>query len=682
MHHIHALHIPEITGLIVSFLTWKDLLLCRGVSHGWRAIFSPHLHLSAVYWKQDPSAKLALVRQLDSLGPWVDSLKVVYPFAEDLNIIRRSCTTLTHIGFFSSVRDSADVDIDALQHFLTSMQTIESIDIFSHNDLARRAILYCLATYAPPPIPRPKPPHPLTTPSTLSLASEAPSWRISTDTHPSTHTQPPWATYPSKKAAAATVNNSGSLKRLKIEHGGHSMKVALLQWEHVEAVLARNQTLTHLHLQEAIVRTGAELEANPEEEILQWTQQDRLAGSMAAGPAAIGGLASAAALYRRFSRFIDRLASLTRRTTASAAMATTEATATLAEDGRRGLRRRRGARTRRRRSHETQKDWDDATTLFSDPFEGSWETLPFLPIPPQVVFSNIKSIILHQINMTKELYSSLLSRCPLLTHLEVTGTGTFFHTRSGPAISWWDWLEHCPLLESVVIDQGAAIDVRDIWARLPSTLWSFTMYGLDWTMDFADIHRVIPMTIPADRMTYPGATLTRLHLETTQQHLGDPPVHYIMHYCRSLRSLFLGVRAYHVPNTVEPYGAFPEWACGQTLRSLEIKTSSHYREVPSLRTILAFVSRMADLKVLEKVTLPLPFMADLYRSTRGSPERAALSPPLLTVRKMTLKAYRECPLWKDNLRWVEAWMPCLDTLSVPNKVYDRHMLDALRDTPL
>ncbi|KAG0088597.1 hypothetical protein BGZ92_005969 [Podila epicladia] len=549
----HALHIPEITGIIVSFLTWQDLLVCRGVSHEWRSLFSPHLHLSAIYWKQNQDERAQQVQRLETLGPFVDSLRVVYPFAQELDIISRTCTNLTHIGFFFSFRDTQAVHVDALQQFLATMQKLQTIDVFSHNDDARTAILYCLATY------------PYTKPSETSSSSPASS--LSDTCHsPSSANTTNIATTTSALSTPPPQQAStrGVLKKLKIEHGGYSMKVALLRWDHVEAVLERNQSITHLHLQEAIVKTNAELLANPEDEDLDWTEDvtSRVLGSLP--------------IKRKFTQFLNRLSSLAfrRRSVSGQASTSTTVTASIAP----------------------------APIDLSIQDETSSPTTQPEPLPtvlPDVVFGNIKSVILHQITMSKELYCSLLSRCPQLTTLEVTGTG------SDVAASWWDWIEHCPLLESVLIDQHLSMDIRD--------------------------------------------------------------------------SLCLAVKTYDAQNFSKFYGEYPQWACGDTLRSLEIKAlHESYGDVLSLWTVQKFLQRTVDLKVIEEVILPLPFMGDIYRATGA--DRTLLNPPLPSVQKLTLKGYRENQLWSDNIRLIVQWMPSLQVLWTPYRVFDRDRLAAIKET--
>ncbi|KAF9375005.1 hypothetical protein CPB97_011757 [Podila verticillata] len=634
----HALHIPEITGIIVSFLTWKDLLVCRGVSHEWRSLFSPHLHLSAIYWKQNPNERAQLVQRLETLGPFVDSLKVVYPFAQELETISRTCTNLTHIGFFFSFRDTPAVHVGALQQFLTTMQTLESIDVFSHNDDARTAILYCLATYPPS--------KPSETSSPL-LASSSPDPSHSPSSVNTTNTTTVSASTPLPQHAPTT----GVLKKLKIEHGGYSMKVALLHWDHVEAVLARNQSITHLHLQEAIVKTNAELLANPEDEDLDWTEDvaTRVLGSLP--------------IKRRFNRFLNRLSSLSfRRRSVLRLTASTSTTALMAPVP----------------SSLSIQDEGSSSSVLSDPPA----TLLFSTMLSDVIFGKIKSIVLHQITMSKELYCSLLSRCPLLTTLEVTGTGSVFNNRSDAAASWWDWLEHCRLLETVLLDQHLSMDIREVWARAPTCLRSFQLNDIDWVMKPVDLSRTcggsgFVGSIGSSGMTA-GSTLTRLHLETSQ-HIGEPVIHFIMQHCWSLQSLCLAVKTYDAQNFSKFYGEYPGWACGDTLRTLEIKAlHESYGDVLSLWTVQKFFKRMEDLKVLEEVTLPLPFMGDIHRATGA--DRTLLNPPLPSVQKLTLKGYRENQLWADNMRLIVQWMPSLQVLWTPYRVFDRDRLAAIKET--
>ncbi|KAF9389318.1 hypothetical protein BGX21_000136, partial [Mortierella sp. AD011] len=93
----HALHIPEIVDMIVSHLTSTEILFCRGVSKDWRRIFSPFLKLHAIYWNHGAFYKARFEERLETLGPFVQSLKEVYPVLEDLDKIKRTCPNLKHI---------------------------------------------------------------------------------------------------------------------------------------------------------------------------------------------------------------------------------------------------------------------------------------------------------------------------------------------------------------------------------------------------------------------------------------------------------------------------------------------------------------------------------------------------------------------------------------------------------
>ncbi|KAG0347083.1 hypothetical protein BG004_000143 [Podila humilis] len=661
--HFYALHIPEIAGIIVSFLTWRDLLVCRGVSHEWRSLFSPHLRLSAIYWKQNPDDRAKLVHRLETLGPFVDSLRVVYPFAQELETISRTCPALTHIGFFFSYRDTPAINIPALQQFLSTMHTLERIDVFSHNDDARTAILYCLATY------------PSTKPSdsygqllaeeaqrthTASLDATVSSASIIPDTCTRMREVSPGTSTAAIPTTAANIRSGDALKQLKIEHGGYSMKVALLHWQHVEAVLARNQSITCLHLQEAIVKTDIELAANPEDEQLDWTEDTT--------PRVLGSLP----LKRRIQRFLEHLSSLSiwrRSTTDSMPTVVTTTTGAgtstiIREEGSSSL------------LHNMQQE----------PFPA---TLSFARVQPELNFINIKSIVLHHIILSKSLYCSLLRRCPCLTTLEVTGTGTMFRNADDSPGSLWDWLEYCPLLESILIDQRVQMDVREVWARAPACLRTFQMNDLDWTMTSIDSHftgsgsktaGIKRINLNCLYTQMPGSSLTQLHLETNQ-HIGEPAIHYVMEYCRSLQRLCLAVKTYHPPNFSKHYNDYPEWSCGETLRVLEIKTlHQSYDETISLETVQKFLRRVSDLNVLEEVLLPLPLVGDLYRMSKSAEVcRATFSPPVPSVRKLTLKGYHENQLWSDNIRILTEWMPGLQVLWTPYGVFDRPRLDAIKE---
>ncbi|KAF9958139.1 hypothetical protein BGZ72_000816 [Mortierella alpina] len=193
----HPLHIPEIVSLIAAWLSEKEILYCRGVCQDWRRIFSPFLHLHALYWnhgqeRKDPhhSRKASFEERLHILGPYIETLKLVYPIKSDLELISRTCTELRHVGFFT--RNRQMLDTRALARFLERMATLEEVTLYSYASPLVASVLRCLATYRP----------------------------------------------------------SGRLRKLALTHATHSMRFPTVLWKQVEAVLTNHPQIQSLSIQE------------------------------------------------------------------------------------------------------------------------------------------------------------------------------------------------------------------------------------------------------------------------------------------------------------------------------------------------------------------------------------------------------------------------------------------------
>ncbi|KAG0207659.1 hypothetical protein BGX28_001177 [Mortierella sp. GBA30] len=209
----HALHIPEIASLIVAWLTSKDILFCRGVSKEWRRIFSPFLQLHAIYWNHGQAYKAQFEDRLETLGPFVEALKLVYPIKKDLDLISRTCTELRHVGFFT--RSKHMLNTRALFRFLENMSSLEEVTVYSFERSLVATVMHCLATYRP-------------SSSDRSLSSSSTSTSASTT-----------ATAP-----------QGRLRKLAFSHATHSLRFSTMEWKQLEAVLENHPRLQSLSIQE------------------------------------------------------------------------------------------------------------------------------------------------------------------------------------------------------------------------------------------------------------------------------------------------------------------------------------------------------------------------------------------------------------------------------------------------
>lgn len=213
-NHLHAFHIPEITSIIVSSLTQLDIIHCRGVSLEWRRLFSPFLKLHGLYRNHNPVLKTLFEEQLQSLGPFVYSLKQVVPTPQDLEAIQKTCPRLCHVGLY--VQRKQSMHLKALVKFLESMHVLESIALYSFDDRMVATLLQGLATYQ---------------------HQQQPTFaKTSTALSPS---------------AATTSSSSHALRKLEIGNAAHSLKFARIQWEQVMLVLLKHPEMNSLTLRDA-----------------------------------------------------------------------------------------------------------------------------------------------------------------------------------------------------------------------------------------------------------------------------------------------------------------------------------------------------------------------------------------------------------------------------------------------
>ncbi|KAF9911827.1 hypothetical protein EC991_002130 [Linnemannia zychae] len=216
-NHNHALHIPEITAIIVASLSQLDIIHCRGVSHQWRHLFSPFLKLHGLFPNHNPAIKTSFEERLQTLGPFVYSLKQVIPVSQDLETIQQTCPRLAHVGLF--VQRKQSMHLKALVKFLEGMRDLESIAFFSFDDSMVATLLQGLATYQQP--------------SSTTIPTP-------TSSHVSTST-----------ASTSSSPSSYALRKLEIGNASHSLKFARIQWEQVMLVLLEHPEMNSITLKDA-----------------------------------------------------------------------------------------------------------------------------------------------------------------------------------------------------------------------------------------------------------------------------------------------------------------------------------------------------------------------------------------------------------------------------------------------
>ncbi|KAF9384114.1 hypothetical protein BGX21_001380 [Mortierella sp. AD011] len=217
----HALHIPEIVGMIVSHLTSTEILFCRGVSKDWCRIFSPFLKLHAIYSDHGAFYKARFEERLETLGPYVQSFKQVYPARDDLDKIKQTCPNLKRIDFF--LRDKSLPDTQAMVKFFQAMRSLERVGVVSHNDLLMTSCLVSLASY-----------------------------QISPD---SESTLPAVA---SGQTISAQHPPCDPLRVLEVGIAARSVAFPTIEWDLLEAVLTRHQLIQDLTIRQAHLREASD----------------------------------------------------------------------------------------------------------------------------------------------------------------------------------------------------------------------------------------------------------------------------------------------------------------------------------------------------------------------------------------------------------------------------------------
>ncbi|KAF8944481.1 hypothetical protein BGZ47_004171 [Haplosporangium gracile] len=541
-NHLHALHIPEITSIIVCFLTQLDIIHCRGVSLEWRRLFSPFLKLHGIYRNHNPVLKALFEEQLQSLGPFVYSLKQVVPIQQDLEVIQQTCPRLGHVGLY--VQRKQSMHLKALVKFLESMHVLESIALYSFDDSMVATLLQGLATYQQQ------------LPASVKTSSPSPS------------------------AASTSSSSPHALRKLDIGNAAHSLKFARIQWEQVMLVLLKHPEMNSLTLRDARLCWYQDHEDPSTED---WSRNVLVR--------AVFG----AETQRQWNGLLDKLGSW--RLGGSRTNLPPELSSL--RKGGSGL----GISTTAN---------DDTTT--------------------PIQFDKMTHVVLDGMRISEDLLCYILNHCPALKTLELS--------LIGPTISsqlWTQCLPNCPQLESVKVKSSSGsinIDIPSFWSLAPTTLTTFqfasnnrqlTFFELSPSPSFADL-----AVLPKDRCH--GSTLVTLELNIRLR-IADRGLPYIMTHCRSLKSLVVGIQYFADwelvndglggggggGNPVSPTIAtqprsFPPWSCGGTLKSLELQVFYLPQDLQFDERIHMFMRRLDDLRVLEKLSLPLKLLSDLSES--------------------------------------------------------------------
>ncbi|KAF9172803.1 hypothetical protein BGX20_004791 [Mortierella sp. AD010] len=496
----HALHIPEIVDMIVSHLTSTEILFCRGVSKDWRRIFSPFLKLHAIYWNHGAFYKARFEERLETLGPFVQSLKEVYPVLEDLDKIKRTCPNLKHIGFF--LRNKTLLDTHAMVKFFQAMKKLERVGIFSHNDRLTTSCLVSLASYQVP----------------LDSESTLPGQTIDTQ-------RPP----------------CDSLRVLEVTIAAHSMVFPVIEWDLLEAVLTRHQLIQDLTLREAHLREASDV-----------------ANSRGISWARSVGIIFGQQAQQKWGAMLRKLKG---------------------ENG-------------------------GATGM-----ENLSDSTLGIAAPEPSVFNHLETLVFDNIKVSEELFVNVLSRCPSLKTLSVRLTGVEIPTRA-----WSSCLPCCPQLTNIIVNNeygGICTDILNIWTLTPSLRTFHITRSHGPEVNFSDVESENTVLSQAP---HPGYTLVSLEL-CCDISIANAGVRCVMSHCRSLERLVL--RLLYFTDWIQgPEQSIPfrEWSCGGSLKSLELQTIYRRRDQQFDEQTHLFMSRLKDLKVLEKLILPGKLLGDLSES--------------------------------------------------------------------
>ncbi|KAG0356709.1 hypothetical protein BGZ54_000646 [Gamsiella multidivaricata] len=524
----HALHIPEITLMIVSHLTPGEILVCRGVSHEWRQVFSPFLQLHAIYCNRGAAFKAMFEARLETLGRFVQSLKQVYPSQPELERIQRTCSELRHIGFIIKRKDM--LNTRALVEFFEAMSTLERIEVFSFHDQSAMTFLFCLASYG------------LEVPPSASATTNKDSGLNS-------------AALTAAGGSSSLLSKADTaLRELEIGCAVHSLKPSCLNWTYLEAVLKRHPLVQKLRLRHVTLLEELDLK---DAEGLGWARS--LISKTFLGPQ----------VQQKWTALVGRMATGT--------------------------------------GHQEQKRVLNKlmpSLLFV--------STTCLGTTTSAMFNHVDTLVLDGVQLSEELFESILRRCPVLATLDLRLVGLDL-----PMSVWPHCLSHCPRLANVMIRNdfgGIHLDIAQFWTLVPSTLISFHASSNHDGIIFAEPGFDLSLQSAAITDRRPGSALTSLDLSIGIS-IADSGVRYVMQYCGSLETLTLEFLYFKEDwGNVGESITFPVWACGTTLKRLELRARYRPFDQELDERALGFVRRLQDLKVLQMLVLPAKMLSDLSES--------------------------------------------------------------------
>lgn len=524
--------------MIVASLTQLDIIHCRGVSLEWRRLFSPFLKLHGLYRNHNPVLKAVFEEQLQSLGPFVYSLKQVVPIPQDLEAIQQTCPRLGHVGLY--VQRKQSMHLKALVKFLESMHVLQSIALYSFDDSMVATLLQGLATYQQQ------------QPANAKL--------------PATLFPSPTSTSPS----------SNALRKLEIGNAAHSLKFARIQWEQVMLVLLKHPDMSSLTLRDAHLCWYQDHEDPSAED---WSRNVLVR--------AVFG----AETQRQWNGLLDKLGSW-------------------------------------RLGGNRANLPPDLSNLRKSGCGSGFSTTSNDYSATPVQFSRMNHLVLDGMRISEDLLCYILDHCPALKSLELSLAGSTLSPQF-----WARWLPSCPQLESVKVKSSSGsvnIDIPTFWSLAPPTLTTFHFTSDSRQLTFPQLSSSPSFGnlagLPKDRCH--GFSLVSLELNIGLR-VADRGLPYIMSHCRSLESLVIGIQYFadwelvnDVPggggNPVSPTAtqprSFPPWSCGGTLKDLELRVFYLPQDLQFDERIHMFMRRLDDLRVLERLSLPLKLLSDLSES--------------------------------------------------------------------
>lgn len=232
-------------------------------------------------------------------------------------------------------------------------------------------------------------------------------------------------------------------------------------------------------------------------------------------------------------------------------------------------------------------------------------------MPPTPFMFHLESIVLDGIALPEELFVDILSRCPTLKSLYLDLTGGHFDVTV-----WPQCLPCCPLLESVTVRntyEGVQMDVAQFLALAPPTLTTLHAYSNEFLVHFATLDLQMWLDTPVVNDPNHGSTLVSLELCSCIR-LDSKGISYVMTNCRALKRLVLGFQYFAQWDAWGVAEPFPAWACGGSLKTLELRAVYKRDDQHLDQRIHGFMKRLEDLKVLTTLILPAKLLSDLSES--------------------------------------------------------------------